>query len=382
MKITFQETPEQLQLIKAMGSKNANESRAAQEAFAALLSPRLGQFFLQADTTQFLYKTLAFAADNDPSFPLELFAEVPEGYYHIWSAGMPGGVPTNTIHQPIEEVKFTTYRMDSAWSILSKYARTMRLPIIAKALERLMQEVLLKTNHQAWSVVLAALAQARHDFRGTNTGHVFASQAADKFTLDDFSQLLTFFRRLNSSWSGGTPVGGASKPTDMIVSPEMVEKFRAMSYNPINTKAPNEIAAAGDSGAVVLPDSERANLWSSGGVPTFLNVNILELLELGSNQDYQVLFESFIGSTDLPRISTGTASGETFSAANDELVIIVDATKDIGHRAIASDSDTGSVFSLEPDDQFLKRSGKIGWFGGIEEGRLVLDTRGLAALVV
>ena len=382
MKITFQETPEQLQLIKAMGSKNANESRAAQEAFAALLSPRLGQFFLQADTTQFLYKTLAFSADSDPSFPLELFAEVPEGYYHIWSAGMPGGVPTNTIHQPIEEVKFTTYRMDSAWSILSKYARTMRLPIIAKALERLMQEVLLKTNHQAWSVVLAALAQARHDFRGTNTGHVFASQAADKFTLDDFSQLLTFFRRLNSSWSGGTPVGGASKPTDMIVSPEMVEKFRAMSYNPINTKAPNEIAAAGDSGAVVLPDSERANLWSSGGVPTFLNVNILELLELGSNQDYQVLFESFIGSTDLPRISTGTASGETFSAANDELVIIVDATKDIGHRAIASDSDTGSVFSLEPDDQFLKRSGKIGWFGGIEEGRLVLDTRGLAALVV
>ena len=378
MKITFQETPEQLQLIKAMGSKNANESRAAQEAFAALLSPRLGQFFLQADTTQFLYKTLAFAADNDPSVPLELFAEVPEGYYHIWSAGMPGGVPTNTIHQPIEEVKFTTYRMDSAWSILSKYARTMRLPIIAKALERLMQEVLLKTNHQAWSVVLAALAQARHDFRGTNTGHVFASQAADKFTLDDFSQLLTFFRRLNSSWSGGTPVGGASKPTDMIVSPEMVEKFRAMSYNPINTKAPNEIAAAGDSGAVVLPDSERANLWSSGGVPTFLNVNILELLELGSNQDYQVLFESFIGSTDLPRISTGTASGETFSAANDELVIIVDATKDIGHRAIASDSDTGSVFSLEPDDQFLKRSGKIGWFGGIEEGRLVSDTRGLA----
>ena len=382
MKITFQETAEQLQLIKAMGSKNANESRAAQEAFAALLSPRLGQFFLQADTTQFLYKTLAFAADSDPSFPLELFTNVPEGYYHIWSAGMPGGVPTNTVHQPIEEVKFTTYRMDSAWSILSKYARTMRLPIIAKALERLMQEVLLKTNHQAWSVVLAALAQANHDFKGNSTGHVFASQAANKFTLDDFSQLLTFFRRLNSSWSGGTPVGGASKPTDMIVSPEMVEKFRAMSYNPINTKAPNEIAAAADSGAVVLPDSERANLWSSGGVPTFLNVNILELLELGSNQDYQVLFESFIGSTNLPRISTGTASGETFSAADDELVIIVDATKDIGHRAIATDSDTGSVFSLEPDDQFLKRSGKIGWFGGIEEGRLVLDTRAIAALVV
>lgn len=382
MKIKFENTPEQLELVRAMGSSNSVESRGAQEAFAALLAPRLGKFFLQADTTQFLYNQLTYTADSDPSFPLELFAEVPEGYFHIWSAGMPGGLPSNTVHQPIEEVKFTTYRMDSAWSILSKYARKMRLDIVAKALERLTQEVLLRTNHQAWSVILAALAQANHDFRGTSTGHVFASQAATKFTLDDFSQLLTFFRRLNSSWVGGTPIGGASKPTDIIVSPEMVEKFRAMSYNPINTKAPNEIAAAADSGAVTLPDSERGQLWNSGGVPSFLGVNVIELLELGKSMDYQVLFQQFIGSTDLPRIGTGVASGETFSASADELVIVVDATKDIGHRAIATDSDTGSVFSLEPDDQFLKRSGKIGWYGGLEEGRLVLDTRGLAALVV
>lgn len=382
MKIKFNETQEQLELIQAMGSRNKVEAHAAQEAFAALLGPTLGKVYGQADTTTLFYENMPYRLDSDPAIPLELFANVPEGYFSIWSSPMPGGLATNTVHQPIEEVKFTTYRLDSAWSILSKYARQMRLPIIAKALERLLQEVLLKTNHAAWSVMLAALAEARHNFRGTSMGHVFASQAANKFTLDDFSQLLTYFRRLNSSWVQGTPVGGTNKPTDIVVSPEMLEKFRAMSYNPINTLAPNEIAAAADTGAVTLPESQRAALWNSGGVPNFLGINVIELLELGSSQDYQVLFANYIGSTDLPRISTAAASGETFSASDDELVIVLDASYPLGQRAIATDSDTGSVFSLETDDQFVQRSQKIGWVGGIEEGRFLTESRGMAALVV
>jgi len=386
MKIKFNETQEQLELIAAVGSKKKHESDAANEAFAALVGPTLGKIYQQADTTKFLYSDWAYRADEDPSLPLELFAQVPEGYFGIWSAPLPGGVPTNTVHQPIEEVKFTTYRLDSAWSILSKYARQMRLPIIAKALERLLQEVLLKTNQSAWSVVLAALAQARHDFRGNQTGHVFASAQPGKFTLDDFNQLLTFFRRLNSSWVGGTPVGGASKPTDIIISPEMMEKFRAMAYNPINTKSANEVTIANGTDAnsaavVTLPEAQRAAFYQSGGIPEFFGINVLELLELGKNQDYEVLFSDYIQGTVLPRIN-GAASSETFDPANDELVIVVDASKELALRAIATDSDTGSVFSLEADNQFVNRSGKVGWWGGIEEGRMVLETRGLAALVV
>ncbi len=385
MKIKFNETQEQLELIQAMGSKNLEESKAAQYAFAGLIGPVLGHVYQQADTTKFLYEDVPFREDDDPAFPLELFSQVPEGYFSIWSSPMPGGVPSNTVHQPIEEVKFQTYRLDSAWSILSKYARQMRLPIIAKALERLVQEVLLRTNQSAWSVILAALAQARHDFRGSQTGHVFASEVAGVFSMDDFSRLLTFFRRVNSSWSGNTPVGGASKPTDMIVSPEMLEKFRAMSYNPINTTGPAGLVLstsnAGSASTVTLPEAQRAALYQSGGVPEFYGINLIELLELGKNQDYEVLFQDYIGGTTLPRIS-GTASSETFAASADELVIVLDASKDIGYRAIATDSDTGSVFSLQPDDQFLQRSGKIGWYGGIQEGRMVLETRGLAALVV
>lgn len=383
MKIQFKETPEQLELIAAMGSKDKAKASAAQFAFAKLIQPTLGTIYQQADTTGFLYRDMPYRVDDDPSFPIELFADVPEGHFSIWSAPKPGGLPSNHISQSIDEVKFTTYRLDSAWSINSKYARKMRLPIIAKALQRLVQEVLLKTNYSAWSVVLAALAQATHTIGGTSLGHVFASKAAGLFDMDDFNQLQTYFRRLNSSWVGGTPVGGAGKPTDMIVSPEMLEKFRAMAYNPINTKANSAGTALGASSTgVTLPESQRAALYNSAGVPEFYGINLIELLEFGKGQDYQTLFAEFIGSTDLPRLATKAASGETFSATADELVVIVDASKDMAYRAIATDSETSSVFSLEADDQYQKRADKLGWYGGIEEGRVVTDTRFIAAMVV
>jgi len=382
MKIQFKETPEQLELIAAMGAKDRAKASAAQFAFAKLIQPTLGTIYQQADTTGFLYRDMPYRVDDDPSFPIELFADVPEGHFSIWSAPKPGGLPSNHISQSIDEVKFTTYRLDSAWSINSKYARRMRLPIIAKALQRLVQEVLLKTNYSAWSVVLAALAQATHTIGGTSLGHVFASATAAQFSMDDFNQLQTYFRRLNSSWVGGTPVGGAGKPTDMIVSPEMLEKFRAMAYNPINTKAPLGITPINSSAAVTLPEAQRAALYASAGVPEFYGINLIELLEFGKGQDYQTLFSEFIGSTDLPRLATKLASGETFSATADELVVIVDASKDMAYRAIATDSETGSVFSLEADDQYQKRAEKLGWYGGIEEGRVVTDTRFIAAMVV
>ncbi len=385
MKITFEESKEQLELIAAMGSKNRIESEAAQAAFAQLISPVLGEAYLQADTTGGLYQNLTYRQDDDPSLPLELFSQVTEGYFSIWSAPMPGGIPSNTVHQPVDEVKFHTYRLDSAWSILQKYARQMRLPIIAKALERLLQEVLLKTNQAAWSVVLAALAQASHTVKGVASGHVFATETDAIVTLDDLNAMLTFFRRLNASWAGGTPVGGASKPTDIYLSPEIMQFLRSMAYNPINTRGGNATAITANSqtsasAVVALPEAQRAGLYNSGGVPEFYGMNLIELLELGESQDYQLLFADYIGGTNTPTIVT--AAAETFAPTTDDLMIFVDSSKDLGYRAIATDADTGSVFSLEPDDQFVKRSGKIGWYGGIEEGRIVTETRSIAALSV
>jgi len=51
-------------------------------------------------------------------------------------------------------------------------------------------------------------------------------------------------------------------------------------------------------------------------------------------------------------------------------------------RAIAVDSDTGSEFNLVADDQFSARQQRIGYYGALEEGRMVLDNRALVGLIM
>ena len=51
-------------------------------------------------------------------------------------------------------------------------------------------------------------------------------------------------------------------------------------------------------------------------------------------------------------------------------------------RAVAVDSDTGAEFNLVADDQFSIRQQRIGYYGSLEEGRMVLDNRALVGLIM
>ena len=44
-------------------------------------------------------------------------------------------------------------------------------------------------------------------------------------------------------------------------------------------------------------------------------------------------------------------------------------------RAVATDSESGDEFSLVADDQFVTRQSKIGYYGSLEEGRMIIDDR-------
>lgn len=383
--IQFKETPEQIALVTAMASTNKVEAMAAQETFASLLAPVLSTIYQAADTTAGIYQDIAYRQDEDPSLPLEVYGNKPQGYMNIWSQSIKGGLATNQIHDVIEEVKFHTYTLDSAVSYNVKFARRARLNVIAKALERMVQEVLLKTNVYGWSTIFGAIANSSYTVKKVaSQGTTYRSATANQFTLTDFNKLITFFRRLNASWNGGTPVGGASKPTNMILSPEMMESLRTMAYNPINTTAANGVAISANSqqsaaAVVALPEADRKALYASAGIPNFYGVDIAELLELGLGMDYQTLFSQYSTASIAKFDGTGAA---VFDKDNDELIVVLDASKDFAFRAIKTDGDNNSVFALEPDDQFVKRSGKIGLYGGVEEGRMVLDARGAAALLV
>jgi len=51
-------------------------------------------------------------------------------------------------------------------------------------------------------------------------------------------------------------------------------------------------------------------------------------------------------------------------------------------RAVATSSETGSQFNVQPDDQFLQRTDKAGFYGSLEEGRICIDARALSGIIV
>ena len=70
------------------------------------------------------------------------------------------------------------------------------------------------------------------------------------------------------------------------------------------------------------------------------------------------------------------------NAVAEEIIVGVDLSRESMIRAVATDSDSGEEFSLVADDQFATRQSKIGYYGSLEEGRMIIDDRVLLGLIV
>ena len=371
MKITLKRTPEQVELVKAMASKNREVAYEAQMALAEFIGPVLAKVINQAPTLSNMFTPFQFNEDDSPSLPLDLYYDITAAdYIKVYSTSVPGGLPTNTVTPLQSEMKFTTYRLDSAVDFDKRYAARSRLDVVSKSFTRLAQEVLLKQENTSASLVLGSLADA--DTNGKK--HVIQGGSTSVLLLDDFNRLLTLAKRINTAWTGGTPEARIKGITDLIVSPEIVESLRAMAYNPINSAAAKGIAVSSQAGAwVPATDSMREDIYRNAGIPEFYGIGITEYNELGTNQKFNKLFAK-LGGTD-----GGTGS---FDATADELCIGVDRSRESMLRAIATDSETGAEFRLLPDDQYSVRQSKIGYYGALEEGRMVIDTRVLTGIVI
>jgi hypothetical protein len=302
-----------------------------------------------------------------------------EDYVNVWSQTVPGGLPTNTVTPIGGEMKFTTYRLDSAVDFDKRYAQRSRMDVISKSFTRVAQEILLKQERNSATLVLGALSEATTKGRShiiTANGAQNASGGNSRLILDDFNRLLTLGKRINTAWTGGTPEGGIGGRgvTDLIVSPEVVQGLREMAYNPINTNSSPKTD-------IVATDSMREAVYSNGGIPEFYGINIMELQEMGKGQRFNKLFDTLAGSKNIvDAAASGTPNAE-FDDAKHEIVLGLDKRVESFLRAVATDSETGSEFSLVADDQYSVRQSKIGYYGSIEEGRIILDYRALFGIV-
>ena len=76
MKIVLKRTDEQVELIKALASKNREVAFDAQVALAEFIGPVLAEVINNAPTISNLFTSLQFNAEDNPSIPLDLYYDI------------------------------------------------------------------------------------------------------------------------------------------------------------------------------------------------------------------------------------------------------------------------------------------------------------------
>lgn len=360
MKLKLKNTPEQVELVKAMGSKDLSVARDAQEAFAAFLGPVVQQVLNQAGTANAIFADAPYDEDDSPSYPLDLYYNNGDNHVSVFMQSMAGGLPSSHV-EGMNELKISTYRLDSAISMLKRYVRRARLDVVSKGVERMAQEILVKQERNAWAVILKALAEAS---TGGNA-HVIQTSGRTNFMLSDLNDLMTRVRRINESFANGTPdVAYSNGLTDLYMSPERMADVRALAYNPVNNKGGNN-SVVGNGDVVALPDSVRSDIYNSAGASELFGVTLNEMNELGIGKKYNTLFDEF----------------DTISfAATDDLVVGLDNSKGAFIRPVAAQHESGGQVVTLADDQWSARSEKVGFYSFVEEGRVCIDSRAVVGL--
>jgi hypothetical protein len=357
MKLKLKNTAEQIELVKAMGSRDTTVAAEANQAFAAFLGPVVAKVLMQAATASAIYTDLPYDEDDRPSIPLDLWYDGGEGYVTTWSQSVAGGLPTSTV-EGFAEMKVATYRLDSAVSFLKRYARRGRLDVVSKAVERMSNEVLVKQERNAWAVALKTLAES---------GNVLnTDETTVTFTLDILNRLMTQVKRINRSYAGGTTTD-AYGLTDLFVSPEVKEDIRSFAYQPVSITTTADTLPAKNV-LTNLPEGVREDIYRNAGTQEIYGVAIHDLIELGAGQKYNTLFAEFYTTN--------------FTASTDELIVGLDLSKDAFVRPVARQAESGGTFTALPDDQFAARAEKIGFYGFLEEGRACVDSRAVHGVVI
>jgi len=368
--MSFKISKEETNRFKAL-LHTAAEDLPSRKAIASIYSASLSQVHDPLNMANEIFTEVTrYSGNQVPEIPVDLFFGIGEGALRVWANGYPGGLQYNEI-TGADTFRFRTYRMDSAIAFAKAFAEDSRLDVLNKGMTRLMDEVLLKSQGNAFLTLAEALGNARTG----GLGHVipsFAKQsgAGHKLQIEDFNRLKVLMKRLNTSFAFGSTRSKQSNLTDLFMSPEMVADIRRMSYNPMNTTA---VPDTQESTALGLPDTVRTNIFNGGGETTIWDVTIHEMSELGVGAPYNRLFQTYY-------TTAGAANAPTWVSATDEIIIGVDRAGSFS-RVIQEDGE-GNTFQLKVDDQFTAREEKVGWYGYTREGWVVGDARSVVGLLV
>jgi hypothetical protein len=202
--------------------------------------------------------------------------------------------------------------------------------------------------------------------------------------MADFNAMMIKYRRILTSWVGGTPVGVRASLTDLFGSPEWMGQIRAMAYQPSNTRVPTAGAGAATylaGAAIPAPDDIRSNIFSAAGIPELFGISLHEYNEFGINSlgSFNSIFGTYAGATAYSGYGDPNSGTATFSGATEQVVVglnsaLFDLVK------LVEEGESGTL-EVAADDQFTLRSDKVGWTARQKLGFVSLDNRSKVALI-
>lgn len=379
MKITLTKIQEQVDLIKAMASRDRNVAYEAQMVFAEYMGRKLSEVMGNAPILANFYTSLSYTAGSAPSIPVDLFADVQDvDFAPVWVQAPGGGLGSHRLVPPQSDMYMDTYTLTSAYHFGRKHAAESRLDVAAKCLEKILEEALHQMETRAVGPIMSALANAQTN----GLDHVFRVGTAGRLVPDDFFNLDVRQKRINTSFIRGTPKRGANGVTDLLMSPESMKELKSMAYNPINTAAAPYTSALKDS--IPAPDAIREEIWRGAGMQTFFGKSLHEFNEFGIGTDkrFNAVFDVAAGSTSYSDING--SNGAAFDATASELILGIDRSMDGIIRLVETDPEANSEFVMSADDQFsqISRANRyIGFVGEMTEGRAVLNNKQICGLI-
>lgn len=329
-----QRDPRMDQVLVNSGSGDYSVAQANMRELTKALELPLRKGIMPGNTLQGIFEPADFRTARSVEFPIDFVQPGTEGDYTAYVIPNCGYIPHMTVQG--DYVTVPTYMVGNSIDWCLKYARDANWNVVERASRVFRDGVSKKLNDDGWHVILAA---------GLDRNIIVTDSAAGagQFTKRLVSLAKVVMRR---NGGGNSTSVNRGELTDVVMSPEAMEDIRNWNVDQVDEVTRREIfTAPGDQGLTRL-----------------FGVNLMVLDELGQGQEYELYYENELGGT-LP-------------AGDIELLIGLDLrNRDSLVMPVRQELE---VF----DDPTLHRQMKAGFYGWLEIGFAVLDSRRVLLLSI
>lgn len=358
--------PKLSEAYKKMAAREKEVSYAAQIVVSETIQNMVSQVLPQISTSNFIFEQWEFDPESPPKIAIDVFEYLKPGDIRVWSQVVDGGLFSNEFVGH-ELRSFDMTELYSAVRMPKKAIGFAPVNELERLVSQMLQEIALQEDQMGWAVILGTLARATNSAKE----HPQVIQSAAKqagatriLSIDDLVNLINRLDGLRTGWAGGTPsiqIGGT--PTDIFGSVEFFGQLRKMANSPANT-------VGSTVGVFPLTDADRSTLFRASDKFEWNGQVYHKLKEFGRN--------SYISNLFWQQYSP-TGSDPTFDPVADDIVLAADlSVPGVFFKAV--NEENGGV-TVRPDDQFVERDGKIGFYARREVGFLSNDKKTLAALL-